>query len=209
MLTESNPALPFSRLLVYAFDKLKETELGDVNGFEISADGKKMIVGAEGGYAIIEVPSAKIDLKDLLSLNGMRIQLDRHAEWNQMFNECWRQMRDFFFAPNMHGVDWIAMRTKYAVLLPYVNTRADLTYVIGEMIGELNIGHAYVGGGDIAKPERISLGLLGATLVRDGAPGFSKARIGTRRSVPPLQRLAWTPGRATTSLPWMASRRPQ
>ncbi len=62
------------------------------------------------------------------------MRLDRRAEWKQIFNESWRQMRDFFYAPNMHGVDWPAMREKYAALLPHVNHRADLTYVIGEMI---------------------------------------------------------------------------
>ena len=55
------------------------------------------------------------------------------------YNEAWRQMRDFFYAPNMHGVDWEAMRDKYAALLPYVNHRNDLTYLIGELIGELNV----------------------------------------------------------------------
>ncbi len=67
----------------------------------------------------------------------------------------------------MHGVDWPAMRRTYEVLLPHVNHRADLTYVIGEMIGELNAGHAYVGGGDLPRLERTPMGLLGAQLQRD------------------------------------------
>jgi tricorn protease len=76
-------------------------------------------------------------------------------------------MRDYFFTPTMHGVDWEAKREQYAQLLPYINHRIDLTYVIGEMISELNIGHSYVGGGDYPKAERIKLGLLGAKLERD------------------------------------------
>ena len=161
-------------LLVYNFEKEKETELGTVGGFEISADGKKMIVGADGGYAIIDLPSAKIDMKERLNLGDMKVRLDRRAEWNQIFAESWRQMRDFLFAPNLHGVDWAGIRKTYEQLLPYVNHRTDLTYIIGEMIGELNIGHAYVGGGDYPKPERIPTGLLGATLERDGASGYPK-----------------------------------
>ncbi len=160
------------RLNVFAFDKRKETEVGEINGFEISADGKKMLVGAEGGYAIVDLPAAKTEFKEWLNLGDMKIQLDRRAEWNQIYAECWRQMRDFLFDPHMHGVDWPAVRAKYSVLLPFVNTRADLTYVIGEMIGELNIGHAYVGGGDTQKPERIPLGLLGAQLERDPDTGY-------------------------------------
>ena len=76
-------------------------------------------------------------------------------------------MRDFFYAKNMHGVDWNAMQDKYAILLPYINHRADLSYLIGELIGELNVGHAYVGGGDLPKPERVMLGLFGAKFTRD------------------------------------------
>jgi tricorn protease len=160
------------KLLFYSFEKEKETELGDFGGYEISADGKKMMVGSEGSYAIIDLPAAKIEMKDRLNLSDMKVQLDRRAEWNQIFTECWRQMRDFMFDPNLHHVDWPAMRTKYAALLPYVNHRADLTYVIGEMVAELNIGHAYVGGGDYPKPERIPTGLLGAKIEKDPASGY-------------------------------------
>jgi tricorn protease len=162
------------KLLVYNFEKEKETELGEINGYEISADGKKMIVGAEGGYAIIDLPSAKIDMKDRLNVSDMKVRLDRRAEWNQIFAESWRQMRDFMFAPNLHGVDWANIRKTYEQLLPYVNHRTDLTYIIGEMIGELNIGHAYVGGGDYPKPERIATGLLGAKLEQDAASGYTR-----------------------------------
>ena len=86
----------------------------------------------------------------------MEVQLDRQAEWQQIFNECWRQMRDFFYDPDLHGVDWTAMRKKYEPLVEHVKHRADLTYIIGEMIGELNIGHAYVGGGDIPRSASVS-----------------------------------------------------
>jgi tricorn protease len=81
-------------------------------------------------------------------------------------------MRDFFYDPNMHGVDWKAVRTKYEPLVAHVNHRADLTYIIGEMIGELNAGHTYVGGGDMPKPRRILTGLLGAQLRRDSESGY-------------------------------------
>jgi tricorn protease len=165
-----------AKLLLYELDKQKETELGEFGGFEISADGKKMIVGTGGLYSIIDLPSGKIDAKDKIDLSGMRVTLDRRAEWNQIYNECWRQMRDFFFAPNMHGVDWPKMRDRYAQLLPYVNHRADLTYLIGEMISELSIGHAYVGGGDYPKAERIQLGLLGARIERDPASKYFRIK---------------------------------
>ena len=161
-----------TKLLLYELDKQKETELGEFNGFEISADGKKILVGTGDAYYIIDLPTSKIDAKDKLNLSDLDAKLDRRAEWNQIYNECWRQMRDFFFAPNMHGVDWPKIRTKYEPLLQYVNHRTDLTYIIGEMIGELNIGHTYVGGGDYPKPERIMTGLLGAKIETDPASGY-------------------------------------
>lgn len=163
-----------SVLLMYDLKKEKETELGEVNGYEISADGKKMLVSQKGSYAIIDLPSSKIDAKEKLDLSEMSVRLDRRAEWEQIFNECWRQMRDFFYDPHMHGLDWPAVRKKYAALVPYVNHRADLTYIIGEMIGELSTGHTYVGGGDVPKIERIPMGLLGAKIERDQGSKYYK-----------------------------------
>ena len=160
------------KLFLYELDKQKETELGEVNGYEISADGKKMLIGQDGSYAIIDLPSAKIDVKERLNLSDLKVQLDRRAEWTQIFNESWRQMRDFFYAPNMHGVDWPAMKRKYEPLLQHVNHRADLTYIVGELIGELSAGHTYVGGGDLPEVKRIQLGLLGAKIERDPQSGY-------------------------------------
>jgi tricorn protease len=156
----------------------KETALGQISGYEISADGKKMLIGrGPSNYAIIDLPKGPIAGGEALKLDGLEVQIDHHAEWQQMFNECWRQMRDFFYDPNMHGVDWAAMRKKYEPLVAHVNHRADLTYVIGEMISELNIGHAYVGGGELPPVHKIAMGLLGAQLKQDpktGAVQFAK-----------------------------------
>jgi tricorn protease len=83
-------------------------------------------------------------------------------------------MREYFYVPNMHGVDWQAKKQAYQPLVSHVNHRADLTYVIGEMISELSVGHAYVGGGDMPKPKRIKMGLLGAMLEKDSKSGYFK-----------------------------------
>jgi tricorn protease len=159
-----------SHLCVYNVDDRKETVLGDVNNYQITFDGKKMLVKIKKDYAIIDVPKDKLETKDHEhKIQGLDTQLDRHAEWNQIYFECWRQMRDFFFSPTMNGVDWKAMRDKYAALLPFVNHRNDLTYLLGELIGELNNGHTYVAGGERPETPRIKLGLLGAEFSRDPA----------------------------------------
>jgi tricorn protease len=159
-----------SHLCAYDVQDRKETVLGDVNGYQITFDGKKMLVKIKKDYAIIDVPKDKLETKDHEhKIEGLDMQLDRHAEWNQIYFECWRQMRDFFYSPTMNGIDWKAMRDKYAALLPFVNHRNDLTYLLSELIGELNSGHTYVGGGERPDTPRIKLGLLGAELSRDPA----------------------------------------
>jgi len=159
-----------SHLCVYNVEERKETVLGDVNDYQITFDGKRMLVKIKKDYAIIDLPKDKIETKDHeMKIEGLDMQLDRHAEWKQVYFEAWRQMRDFFFSPTMNGIDWKAMRDKYAALLPFVNHRNDLTYLLGEMIGELNNGHTYVAGGERPDTPRIKLGLLGAEFSRDPA----------------------------------------
>jgi tricorn protease len=161
-------------LKMYDLAGKKETDLGSIDGFEISADGKKMLVSKEHSYAIIDLPKAPVKIEDKLDLSQLEMTLDLRSEWNQIYEECWRQMKYFFYAPNMHGVDWQAMRLRYKPLAEAVNHRADLTYVIGELIGELSVGHTYVGGGDMPEIEKVKVGLLGAKLDKDPGSGYFK-----------------------------------
>jgi tricorn protease len=159
-----------SHLCAYSVEDRKETVLGDVNDYQITFDGKRMLVKIKKDYAVIDLPKDKLETKDHeMKIEGLDMQLDRHAEWNQIYFEAWRQMRDFFFSPTMNGIDWKAMRDKYAALVPFVNHRNDLTYLLGELIGELNSGHTYVAGGERPDTPRIKLGLLGAEFSRDSA----------------------------------------
>ncbi|MBN2761556.1 MAG: PD40 domain-containing protein, partial [Bacteroidales bacterium] len=151
---------------LYDMENEEEKELGTGMTFVISHNGKKMMVKKDADFAVIDLPAAPIELKKKTDLSNMKVWVDYKKEWEQIFNESWRQMRDFFYDPGMHGTDWDGLRDKYATLLPYVRHRDDLTYVIGELISELTIGHAYVLSGDKPRAERISTGLLGAQLSR-------------------------------------------
>jgi tricorn protease len=161
---------------VFDLETRQESVIGPVGSLEITPDGKKALVLAAGKkLSVIDLPKGTVTLSALavIDTSAVEVELDHAAEWKQIYHECWRQMRDFFYDPNMHGNDWVSLRKRYEVLLPHVRHRADLTYVIGELIGELNAGHAYVGGGEMLTAPRIGMGLLGATLERD-ASGYYK-----------------------------------
>ncbi len=87
--------------------------------------------------------------------------VDPRAEWRQIFTDVWRIERDFFYDPNMHGVDWAAMRERYGRLLGDAVTRWDVNFVIGELISELSSSHTYRGGGDLEPAPERAVGLLG------------------------------------------------
>jgi tricorn protease len=96
---------------------------------------------------------------------ALQMRLDRVAEWEQMFHESWRYLRDFFYDPNVHGRDWDVVRDRYAPLLPHIRHRSDLNYVMDQMSGELSVGHSFVFGGDMPEVENNSrVGVLGADL---------------------------------------------
>ncbi len=160
-------------LMTFNLKDKKETAVGEFNGYEISADQKKMLVTSQGKFAVIDLPKGKTEVKDWADLSNMKVTPELKAEWSEIYHEAWRQMKYFYFAPNMSGVDWPAIQKKYEPLVPYINNRHDLNYILGEMVGELSTGHTYIEGGDRPQPKRIKEGLLGAKLSRD-ASGYYK-----------------------------------
>ncbi|HPJ82470.1 MAG TPA: PDZ domain-containing protein [Bacteroidales bacterium] len=138
--------------------------------------GKKMLLRDGDDLFVIGAPTWKKDKK--VSMGDVRIFADYPAEWNQIFQETWRVYRDHFYLPTMHGRDWNGIREKYEALLPYVKHRHDLTYVIGEMISELNVGHCYVTSpSDTPAAERVKVGLLGARFSKDPSGAFRVVKI--------------------------------
>ena len=150
-------------------DREEKTILDNVDGYTVSADGKKLLVVANGGFAIVDVGSKqKMDTK--LAISSMEMTVVPPEEWQQIFSDAWRLERDYFYDPNMHGVDWQAMRSRYGALLDDVITRWDLNFVIGELIAELNTSHSYRGGGDVERAASRGVGLLGVDWeLADGA----------------------------------------
>ncbi len=155
-------------------DREEKTILDNADGFGVSADGKKMIVLSGGTVAIVSVaPKQKMD--KTLATSSMEMIVSPPEEWRQIFNDAWRLERDYFYDPNMHGVDWPAMRERYGALLDDVITRWDLNFIIGELIGEINTSHSYRGGGDVERAQRRGVGLLGVDWeLADGAYRIAK-----------------------------------
>ncbi len=150
-----------SPLLFWDLEEREEkTILDNVDDYAISADGNKMLVASGGSFAIVDIaPDQKMDPS--LATSSMEMTVVPAEEWRQIFNDSWRLERDFFYDPNMHGVDWPAMRERYGALLDEVITRWDLNFLIGELIGEINTSHSYRGGGDVENEEARGVGLLG------------------------------------------------
>lgn len=138
----------------------KEFDTG-VSQFSISHDGKKILINSNGGWKIANASGDSGKGSKAVRFT-LKTKLDRHAEWKQMFEEAWRYERDYFYDPNMHGRDWEKVFERYAPLVPFINHRSDLTYVLDQMNGELSVGHSFVFGGDYPEVASSELGLLGA-----------------------------------------------
>lgn len=162
---------------LFTLKEKKETVIGEFNSFLLSADRKKALIKNGDSWFVEDIPAVKLEPKNRMDLSGLTYVTDLRAEWKQVFDESWRQMRDYFYDPGMHGVNWKAVHDRYVQLVSHVNHRNDLTYLIGEMIGELNVGHAYVNSGDRPAVERIKLGMLGAKLLKDASGYYRIASI--------------------------------
>lgn len=152
-----------ARPLVY-FDleeREEKTVAADVDLYQLTADGKKVLVRKKDDWAVIEIkPDQKLEKK--LPTGELLMTVDPRAEWRQIFTDAWRLERDYFYDPKLHQVDWNAMRERYGKLLDDCVTRWDVNFLIGELIAELNASHSYRGGGDTEKPLEAGVGLLGA-----------------------------------------------
>lgn len=157
------------KLLKFDMEKRKESEIMDkVGSYYVTANGKKFLYRSGRNYGIADLRPGQKPGAGKLDLSKMEMKIDPAVEWKQIYTDAWRIMRDWFYDPGMHGVDWKKMHDKYEVLVPHVAHRADLDFILGELIGELNAGHTYVFSGDMEQVKRVPVGVLGCELVADG-----------------------------------------
>ena len=159
-------------LLIYSLKDRKETQVATgISGYAVSADGTKALVRQGPQFRLYNIPPGPPDSVKTVATAGLMVDRVPPEEWKQIFNEVWRRYRDFFYVANLHGYDWKALRDQYMPEVEKVAHRSDLNYIIGEMIAELNVGHAYVEGGDFQIPPRPRVALPGARLALDAASG--------------------------------------
>jgi tricorn protease len=165
---------------LHRFD-LEERELKemgeDIVAMRVSGDGSKLLYSTStGGLGVVPVDADSIAAAEGgLDLSGLRLWIDPRAEHRQIFEETFRIERDFFYDPDLHGIDWQAVHDRYLPWLDHVDHRDDLSYLLGEVIGELVVGHAYRWGGDYPDVPGVGVGLLGADLaIEQGRYRFAR-----------------------------------
>jgi len=144
--------------------------LEGIQRYVLAAGGEHVLFASNGDWGIARAEPEQNTDDGHLDLDDMELRVEPPVEWRQMYVDGWRILRDWFYDPNMHGMDWPAIRDKYAPLVEHVAHRAELDYVFGEIAGEMNAGHIYVQSGDQPTVERRDGGLLGAEF--EPADGF-------------------------------------
>jgi tricorn protease len=147
-------------------ERKAEEFVSGIRGAVISQDGKSLLTQQGVSWKVMNAEGSGKNGTKTLKVN-LQMKLDRSEEWKQMFDEAWRYERDYFYDPGLHGRDWDVVYQRYAPLVPYVKHRADLTYILDQMNGELSVGHSFVFGGDYPDTESSKVGLLGADLVAE------------------------------------------
>jgi tricorn protease len=158
-------------------ERKEEKVLDGIAAYDLSADGKKILYRVKSDWFIGDAKAGLKSGDGKLDLAGLRVKLDPRAEWKQMFEDGWRIVRDWFYDPKMHGVDWAGMKKRYGVLVPFVAHRADLDFIFGEMIGELESGHTYVAAGDEPGKTRVLGGMLGCEFTPDSSGRYRISKI--------------------------------
>jgi tricorn protease len=180
-------------------DEQPKTVANQITGYRLASGGGHLLLRRSERFAITEAkPEVDFDA-GVLKLDGLQLRVDPKREWAQQYADAWRILRDWFYDPGMHGQDWVAIRDRYAALLPHVASRADLDYLLTELAGEVNAGHVYVERGDEPQVERRAGGLLGAEFSRHDSGYFKVGKVFAGENWNPALRSPLTEAHANVS----------
>lgn len=147
----------------FSFSDRKMTSFADgVSSIDASADGNKLLLGQSGSWRIVSATGAQAGADGNISLAEIRAKVDPLVEWTAMYHQVWRKERMLFYDPGLHGINADVMEKRYEPFLANIRSRDDLNYLFTDMLGELCIGHMFIGGGDFPARRVVKTGLLGA-----------------------------------------------
>ena len=171
------PQLIFSK---FDLTKRKEDQLiAGVQSVSVSANGEKYLYQQGDTWAIAPTASPAKPGDGALKIDSMEVWVEPRGEWTQMYHEIWRIERDFLYDPHWHGINLTALSKEYEPYLDRIATRDDLNYLFAQMLSEINIGHMFVGGGDMPELQPLQVGFLGADYtIENGRYRFAKVYSG-------------------------------
>lgn len=157
-------------LHIFDMSNRKETVLEEkIGDYALSVNGEQIILARGTDFSVCGLDKLQTERKisKPLSLDGMTYWVDTLAEWNQIFNDTWRWYRDFFYDENMHGQNWQEVGERYRSFIPQLSSRDGLNWLMSQMVGELCVGHAYIGGGDRGAVSMLRSPVITASLGAD------------------------------------------
>lgn len=174
VLTEENSQDLQQTVHKFELEKRKVDKFADeINDFAVSANGEKILLhkGEEWRMASTDEPP-KGDGPPQPGLGPLKtddwqVYVDPRPMWKQIYDETFRIERDFFYDPGYHGVDLAKLKKKYEPYLAGIASRSELTYLFTDALGELTVGHMFVGGGERPEVKHVPGGLLGADYTID------------------------------------------
>jgi tricorn protease len=143
-------------------DRKTEKLAEHVTGFDLSANGEKMLVGMGPSWVIVPSGAPVKPGEGVLNFGDLKARVEPHAEWAQMYHEVWRIERAYFYDKNFHGTNTVADEKRFEPYVASMASRTDLNYIFQEMLGAFSVGHLRGFGGDIPSAKHVPGGLLGA-----------------------------------------------
>ena len=161
--TDGKPSLKY-----YDIEKREEKTILEIaEDYQLSADREKILVANAGAYAVLS-PAEGAKFEKPIRTAEMMVSVNPKEEWKQVFTDAWRMQRDFFYDSKMHGVNWNQVKERYLKMIEAAQTREEVSFILGEMMGELNASHTYFGGGDNEKEKTQTTGYLGVDWKAEG-----------------------------------------
>ena len=165
------------KIFDYKAEEPKEESVAAGGGFQMTADGKKLLIGRGTTLVVVDAATGGGKSQNVQTQN-LTMTVDPRVEWKQIFTDSWRIMRDYFYEPTMHGLDWPKVRDHYGAMLADAASREDVNWIISEMISELNVGHAYLQGpGEVEDQPTATVGMLGCDYVLEKTDAGSAFKI--------------------------------